>query len=81
VKSPQGAEAEISVADDGPGIAPGDLKHIFDRFWRGEQGRAGGSGLGLAIARELVAAHGGRIWAESAEGQGTTFRFMLPGGK
>lgn len=72
-------EIEIAVADDGPGIPPAELEHVFDRFWRGEQGRAGGSGLGLAIARELVAAHGGRIWAESAPGRGTVFRFTLPG--
>jgi signal transduction histidine kinase len=72
-------EIEVTVADDGPGIAADDLEHVFDRFWRGEKGRSGGSGLGLAIARELVAAHGGRIWAESAQGQGTAFRFTLPG--
>lgn len=69
---------EISVADDGPGIAPEDLPHIFDRFWRGHRSRAGGTGLGLAIARELVRAHGGRIWVESELGQGTTLHFTLP---
>jgi signal transduction histidine kinase len=74
----QGAEVEISVADEGPGIAADHLPHIFDRFWRGAQGRGGGSGLGLAIAQELVRAHGGRIWVESAPGQGTVFRFTLP---
>lgn len=74
-----GAEVEISVADDGPGIPAEDLPHIFDRFWRAGQKRAESSGLGLAIARELVTAHGGRIWVESAAGQGTVFRFTLPG--
>jgi signal transduction histidine kinase len=71
-------EVEISVADDGPGIPAEDLPYLFDRFWRGAHGRTGGSGLGLAIARELVAAHGGRIWAESKPGGGTVFHFTLP---
>jgi signal transduction histidine kinase len=69
---------QVSVADDGPGIPPQELDHLFDRFWRGQGARAEGSGLGLAIARELVRAHGGRIWAESAPGRGTTFCFTLP---
>ena len=71
-------EARVSVSDDGPGIAPEDLAHLFDRFWRGGTPRAEGSGLGLAISRELVRAHGGRIWVESALDQGTTFYFTLP---
>jgi len=73
-----GDEVEISVADDGPGIAAEDLPHVFDRFWRGGKTREEGSGLGLAIARELVRAHGGRIWVESEPGRGTAFRFTLP---
>jgi signal transduction histidine kinase len=71
-------KVEVSVADDGPGIATEDLPHIFDRFWRGHRSRAGGTGLGLAIARELVRAHGGNIWLESKPGAGATFRFTLP---
>jgi signal transduction histidine kinase len=71
-------EVQISVADDGPGIAPEEIPYVFDRFWRGDGARAGGSGIGLAIARELVRAHGGRIWVESKLGEGTTFRFTLP---
>ena len=71
-------EVQVSVADDGPGIAQEDLARIFDRFWRGPQPRAQGSGLGLTIARELVRAHGGRIWAESEAGKGSTFTFTLP---
>jgi signal transduction histidine kinase len=71
-------EVQISVADNGPGITPEDLPHIFDRFWRGVQARAESSGLGLAIARELVRVHGGRIWVESEPGNGTVFHFTLP---
>ncbi|MDD5690058.1 MAG: HAMP domain-containing sensor histidine kinase, partial [Caldisericia bacterium] len=74
---PQGDRVRVTVADDGPGIPPEDLPHVFDRFWRGS--RIGqGSGLGLAIARELVLAHGTDIWAESTPGQGTAFHFTLP---
>ncbi len=71
-------KVEVSVADDGPGIATEDLPHIFDRFWRGYRSRAGGTGLGLAITRELVRAHGENIWVESKPGAGATFRFTLP---
>jgi two-component system sensor histidine kinase BaeS len=71
-------EVQVSVADDGPGIAPQDLARVFDRFWHGPQPRAQGSGLGLTIARELVRAHGGRIWVESDLGKGSTFFFTLP---
>jgi len=70
-------EVEVTVADNGPGIPVDDLPHVFDRFWRGNRARAEGSGLGLAIARELVRAHGGRIWVESSPGQGTAFHFAL----
>jgi signal transduction histidine kinase len=72
-------EVQVSVADDGPGIAPTDVPYVFDRFWRGDRARAESSGLGLAIARELVWAHGGQIWVENAPGRGTVFRFTLPG--
>jgi len=77
----QEQEVIVSVADDGPGVPPEDLPYLFERFWRGDQARrraTGGSGLGLAIARSLVEAHGGRIWAESVEGAGSTFIFTLP---
>jgi signal transduction histidine kinase len=79
----QGAEdaVRISVRDTGVGIAVDDVPHIFERFYRGEKSRSrqhGGAGLGLAIARGLVLAHGGRIWAESAAGVGTTVSFTLP---
>ncbi len=71
-------EVQISVVDNGPGIPAEDLPYVFDRFWRGKRGRVEGSGLGLAIARELVRAHGGRIWVKSESGKGSGFHFTLP---
>lgn len=76
-----GAEVEISVRDDGPGIPPDQLERIFDRFTRGDAGltqRVGGTGLGLAISKSLVELHGGSISAESTVGQGSTFHLRLP---
>jgi len=74
----QGAEAWVSVRDEGPGISAEDLPHIFERFYRGDQARSGeGTGLGLAIARELVRLHGGRIWAENERGAVLTFSLPL----
>jgi PAS domain S-box-containing protein len=71
-------EIEISVTDTGPGIAPADIPHVFDRFWQAAHARKTGVGLGLAIARGIVEAHGGRIWVESELGNGATFHFTLP---
>lgn len=74
-------EVIVSVADTGSGIAPEDLPHIFERFYRADKSRSrreGGAGLGLAIAKGLVEAHGGRIWAESEPGRGTKISFALP---
>jgi signal transduction histidine kinase len=69
----------LTVADQGIGIAPDDLPHIFDRFYRGRgEHVAGGSGLGLYIASEIIAQHGGRLWAESQPGGGTHFYVSLP---
>jgi two-component system OmpR family sensor kinase/two-component system sensor histidine kinase BaeS len=71
----------LEIADTGEGIAPEELPHIFERFFRTDTSRArssGGTGLGLSIVRGLVEAMGGRIWAESAVGTGTTVRFTLP---
>jgi heavy metal sensor kinase len=78
-----GDDAVLAVRDLGPGIPAGMLGTIFDRFVRADAARvseAGGSGLGLAIAREIVEAHGGRIWVESTEGAGGTFTFSIPRG-
>ena len=71
---------EVAVADTGVGIGPGDLPHIFERFWRADPARVrmGSTGLGLSIAQSLIEAQGGRIWAESVPGRGSTFRFTLP---
>jgi two-component system OmpR family sensor kinase/two-component system sensor histidine kinase BaeS len=71
----------LRVSDTGTGIAAEDLPYIFDRFYRADRSRArgsGGAGLGLAIAKQIVAAHGGSIWATSAEEQGTTISIALP---
>jgi signal transduction histidine kinase len=76
-----GAGVTLSVQDTGPGIAPDDLPHIFNRFYRADPSRAedsGASGLGLAIAKALVEAHGGALSAVSALGQGTTFTIHFP---
>ncbi len=76
-----GGEVQVSVLDNGEGIPPAELPHVFERFYRADRARsreAGGTGLGLTIARSLVQAHGGRIWAENAEGQGSVFIFTLP---
>ena len=75
------AEVGVTVSDTGPGIPPEDLDHVFDRFFRVDEARrrtSGGSGLGLAICREIVEAHGGRIWVESEAGRGSAFSLALP---
>lgn len=71
----------MSFSDQGLGIPKKDLPHIFDRFYRVDKARArsmGGTGLGLAITKDVVQYHGGKIWAESTEGKGTTFYISLP---
>jgi two-component system phosphate regulon sensor histidine kinase PhoR len=74
-----GNQVVISVKDTGVGIPAEDLARIFERFYKADRARSGGgTGLGLAIARHIVQGHGGRIWAESVEGQGSTFYFSLP---
>jgi two-component system OmpR family sensor kinase len=73
-------QCHFCVADTGVGIAPEDLPHIFDRFFRGDKARAntGGSGLGLSIVQSIVDAHGGEIGVESRLGQGSRFTVTLP---
>jgi two-component system OmpR family sensor kinase/two-component system sensor histidine kinase BaeS len=74
-------ELQVTVQDTGEGISASELPHLFERYSQSDQRRhraTGGSGLGLAIARSLVEAHGGHIWADSVEGQGSTFSFALP---
>jgi signal transduction histidine kinase/DNA-binding response OmpR family regulator len=68
----------FSVTDTGPGIPESDLPRIFDRFWQAQRTAQAGAGLGLAIAKGIVEAHGGRIWAESEEGNGARFHFAVP---
>lgn len=77
----RGTECEVAVEDTGPGIPKEHIPLVFERFYRVDTSRSrddGGTGIGLAIARSVVEAHGGRIWAESTVGQGSTFRFVLP---
>lgn len=74
-------ECQCAVQDSGPGIPQKHIPFIFERFYRADASRnrqSGGAGLGLSIAKALVLAHGGRISAESVDGQGTTIRFSLP---
>ena len=77
----QASSVDISVSDNGPGIPPEVLPHIFDRFYRVEKSRAqkhGGSGLGLSICKELVWTLGGSIKVNSQPGRGTTFTLTIP---
>jgi histidine kinase len=78
----EGAQLVVSVTDNGIGIAPEHIPHLFERFYRVDKSRSragGGSGIGLTIVRHLVEAHGGRVWAESdGPGEGSTFTYTLP---
>ena len=73
-------EVRVAVADTGPGIARDDRERIFEEFQQAEAGieQRDGTGLGLALSKRLVELHGGRIWAESELGKGSTFTFTLP---
>jgi two-component system, OmpR family, sensor histidine kinase BaeS len=78
-----GNYVQVSVIDNGMGISPEHIPHVFDRFYRVDRSRSrangGGSGIGLTVSRSLVEAHGGQIWVESlGEGKGSRFSFTLP---
>jgi CheY-like chemotaxis protein len=76
--STEGGEVKLWVKDTGTGIPPEQLPHIFDRFWQAKKKERRGIGLGLSICKAIVEAHGGRIWAESKPGAGTTLFFTIP---
>jgi two-component system, NtrC family, sensor histidine kinase KinB len=73
-------EIKVVVQDTGSGIAQGDLKKVFDKFYQAAKAHSEiiGTGIGLSIAKEIVELHGGRIWAESEQGRGAKFIFTLP---
>ncbi|HEX2375386.1 MAG TPA: HAMP domain-containing sensor histidine kinase, partial [Actinomycetota bacterium] len=77
----EGDRAWIAVTDEGPGIAPEDQPHVFDRFWRADKARSradGGTGLGLAIVRQIAESHGGEVRLQSKVGVGSSFVIWLP---
>jgi len=71
----------VSVEDEGPGVPPGDLDRIFDKFYRAPGTPAGGTGLGLAIAKSIIELHGGRIHAENCTPHGLRVTIALPLGQ
>lgn len=80
ILSENNEEAIIEIEDNGQGISQANLPYIFDRLYRGDPSRTRqikGSGLGLSIAKQIIKAHGGRIWAESEESRGTSIFFTL----
>jgi signal transduction histidine kinase len=72
---------QVSVTDHGPGLDPGELDHLFERFYRGRSARqaAFGTGMGLSITRGLLTAAGGRIWGENVPSAGARFSMVVPG--
>lgn len=76
--APEAERVVFQVVDSGPGIPPGQIEHLFDKFWQARQGDRRGVGLGLAIAKALVEAHGGTMSVESTVGRGSIFSFTLP---
>jgi signal transduction histidine kinase len=76
--TPRDGEVLFWVADTGVGMPADDLPHVFERLWQASGGGRAGAGLGLPIAKGIIEAHGGRIWADSALGAGSTFFFTIP---
>jgi signal transduction histidine kinase len=76
--TPDDKNVVFQVVDNGPGIPPDNMSHLFDNFWQARKSDRRGVGLGLAIAKGLVEAHGGKIWVESKVDHGSTFSFSLP---
>jgi signal transduction histidine kinase len=76
--TPDDKQVVFQVVDDGPGIPPDNVSHLFDSFWQARKSDRRGVGLGLAIAKGLVEAHGGKIWVDSKVDHGSTFSFSLP---
>jgi len=80
-RTPAGAAVALRVIDTGPGLAPDEAAHVFERFWRADKARSrakGGSGLGMAIVAQIVAAHGGHVQFDSTVESGTTVVVTLP---
>ena len=75
-----GTSVLFEVSDTGPGIPPEQVTHLFEQFWQARKNDKRGVGLGLTIAKGIVEAHGGRIWVNSAPGEGSTFAFAIPAG-
>jgi signal transduction histidine kinase len=71
-------EVRFSVSDTGPGIPQSDRERIFEPYWQAPSTAHLGAGLGLSIAKQIVQQHGGKIWVENAEGQGSRFVFIIP---
>lgn len=79
IRAGRAGEVAVTVRDQGPGIAAGDLPRVFDRWFQREHGRPTGTGLGLWISKGIVEAHGGELAVVSTEGKGAAFTFTLPG--
>ena len=80
-RSAESGQIEVSVQDDGPGIAPEAIERVFERFYRADKARSrgqGGTGLGLAIVKHIIQSHGGRVCVKSDFGHGSTFFFTIP---
>jgi signal transduction histidine kinase len=74
----EGREVRFAISDDGPGIAPDQVPHLFERYWKGSGESRRGTGLGLYIVKGIVDAHAGRVWVDTKLGAGSTFTFTIP---